>query len=74
MRNCALSLTCLCFCLALLREKDHKLDGVEGFFCKESPAEGDCDMRCIQAGELDIASAAPRWLTVVSFAVRLLSL
>lgn len=27
-----------------------------------SPAEGDCDMRRIQAGELGIASAAPRWL------------
>jgi len=41
--------------------------GVEGNGSKESPVEQDCDRRCIQAGELAVASTAPasRWLLVV---------
>ena len=41
--------------------------GVEGNVSKVSPVEQECDMRCIQAGELATASTAPdsRWLLVV---------
>lgn len=65
MWNDSLSFTCLYYGLAVLRKVVSSC-AVEGNVSKVSPVERDCDMRCIQAGELALFTAPDsRWLLVV---------